>query len=288
MPLLVRSKTVRRRNRGAWQQVALVGGFLAGRHFVGAHDLHYGFWIDGIDHTIRNLPRAQDEYCNFLLSHIPADAGRILDVGCGAGGVAKRLTERGHAVDCVSPSGFLNSQARARLGDSARIFECKYEDYNTTETYDCILFCESHQYVKMEAGLDNVMKQLRPGGSLIICDFFRLPNDQESTISGGHRLNAFQEIVARYPLKLVKEIDITARTAPTFTVIDMAFTEVLKPIWDEIDRASIATHPWLFKCVNWFFGHKLKKVKMKYFTHQRSAENFIKYKTYRLMRFERC
>ena len=29
------------------------------------------------------------------------------------------------------------------------------------------------------------------------------------------------------------------------------------------------------------------KVKKKYFTHERSAENFCKFKTYRLMRFER-
>ena len=32
---------------------------------------------------------------------------------------------------------------------------------------------------------------------------------------------------------------------------------------------------------------KLAKVKKKYFTHQRSAENFLKYKTYRFMRFVR-
>jgi hypothetical protein len=35
------------------------------------------------------------------------------------------------------------------------------------------------------------------------------------------------------------------------------------------------------------FKNKLAKVKKKYFTHERSAENFCKFKTYRLMRFER-
>jgi hypothetical protein len=62
---------------------------------------------------------------------------------------------------------------------------------------------------------------------------------------------------------------------------------VLQPIWDEVDRASVATHPWVTKCVNWMFKNKLAKVKKKYFTHERSAENFCKFKTYRLMRFER-
>ena len=36
MPFLIRSQAVRRKKRDAWQQVGLVAGFLAGRHFVGA------------------------------------------------------------------------------------------------------------------------------------------------------------------------------------------------------------------------------------------------------------
>ncbi len=287
MPFLIRSKSAQRKQRGTWQQVGLVAGFLAGRHFVGANDLHYGYWVDGLEPIIRNVPSAQEEYCRFLLEHIPTDAKRILDVGCGAGGVASKLVARGHHVDCVSPSGFLNSQAKALLGDRARIFECKYEDFTTTETYDVVLFCESFQYVKLERGFEQVVSQLRTGGQLIICDFFRLPNDNHSPISGGHRLNEFQEIIARYPFRLLEEKDITARTAPTFTVIDLAFSEVVQPIWNEIDGAALATHPWLFKFSNWFFRHKLDKVKRKYFTHEHSAENFQKFKTYRLLRFER-
>ena len=87
MPFLIRSKAVRREKREAWQQVGLVSGFLAGRHFVGAKDLHYGFWQDGVEPTVQNRPRAQEEYCKFILSHIPADAERLLDIGSGAGSV---------------------------------------------------------------------------------------------------------------------------------------------------------------------------------------------------------
>ena len=287
MPFLIRSKAVRREKREAWQQVGLVSDFLAGQHFVGTKDLHYGYWQDGVEPIIRNLPRAQEEYCQFVLKNVPADAERILDVGSGAGSVAAHLVARGQKVDCVSPSSFLNSQARELLGDKVRIFECDYEDYQTTQQYDCVLFCESFQYVKMERGLSNVAAQLRSGGQLVISDFFRLPQVIRSPISGGHYLTEFQDIIARHPFRLVEEIDITARTAPTFTVIDSAFTKVLQPIWDEVDRASMVTHPVIAKCVNWMFKNKLAKVKKKYFTHERSAENFCKYKTYRLMRFER-
>ena len=105
----------------------------------------------------------------------------------------------------------------------------------------------------MEISLEKVISQLRPGGSLVICDFFRRIDDKSSPISGGHRYTEFQEIIARYPLELVEEIDITRQTAITFTVIDQAFTEVLQPIWKEVDEAGMATHPFLFKLGNWFF-----------------------------------
>ncbi|HEX5470936.1 MAG TPA: class I SAM-dependent methyltransferase [Lacipirellulaceae bacterium] len=287
MPFLGRSQTIRRRNREAWQQVGLVSGFLAGRHFVGTKDLHYGYWLEGVEPIIQNLPRAQQDYCQFILKHIPSDAGRILDVGSGAGSVAAHLVARDQSVDCVSPSSFLNSQARELLGDKVRIFECDYEEYQTSQKYDCILFCESFQYVKMERALTNVAAQLRSGGKLVICDFFCRPYAYRSPIGGGHSLVEFQSIVEGQPFRLVEEIEITDRVAPTFEVIESAFTKVLKPIWDEIDRAAIETHPLVFKCINWIFGRKFAKVKKKYFTHERTSENFCKYKTYRLMRFER-
>jgi SAM-dependent methyltransferase len=278
-------KPLRRKRRQPWQQVSLVAGFLAGRHFVGTHDLHYGYWLDDVAPEIRNLPRAQEDYSNFLLGHIPNDAVRILDVGSGAGTLALQLLQRGHSVDCVSPSSFLNKQAQAMLGDRARLFECRYEDFETSEEYDAILFCESFQYVNMQLGLDKVTSQLRPGGQLIICDFFRIPADGKSPISGGHRLNAFQETIARFPLRLVEDIDMTSRTAPTFTVIDKVFSDVLQPTWREVEMAFAKNHPVWSRWGRWLFRKRLAKFENKYFTHQRIAANFEKFKTYRLMRF---
>ena len=136
-------------------------------------------------------------------------------------------------------------------------------------------------------GLEQVTSQLRSGGSLVICDFFRLRSSEKSPISGGHYLDVFQRDVARFPLRLVEEIDITARTAPTFTVIDKVFTDVVQPIWEEMNAAATATHPKWKQLLTWPFRNRLAKFEKKYFTHERTAENFQKFKTYRLMRFER-
>jgi SAM-dependent methyltransferase len=287
MTFHVRSKSARRKERLAWQHVGLVAGFLAGRHFVGLNDLHYGYWLDGVEPCLKNLALAQEEYSKFLLNHIPCDARRILDVGCGAGGLASKLVARGHEVDCVSPSSFLNAQAKNLLGDRAQLFECRYEDFQPTETYDTIVFCESFQYVDQKRAGELVASQLRSGGSLVICDFFCLPANGPSPIGGGHPLCEFQQIISQLPFRQIEDIDITLQTAPTYTVIGEAYSEVLQPIWNEVDAAFAATHPMWSRCVNTLFKKRISKVEKKYFTHKQSAECFKRFKSYRLMRFER-
>ncbi len=287
MTFHIRSKTARRKERRVWQNVSLAAGFLAGRHFVGLNDLHYGYWQEGLEPCLKNLAAAQEEYSKILLEHIPRYARRVLDVGCGAGGIASKLLERGYEVDCISPSSYLNQEARNLLGDRARLIECRYEDYQTTNVYDTILFCESFQYVDMQRALELVSSQLRSDGSLVSCDFFCLPVEEQSPIGGGHQFSEFREIASHFPFRLIEDIDITYRTAPTFRVIDQAFNEVLRPIWNEVDAAFAATHPAWSKCVNLVFRKRITKIEQKYFTHNQSAESFQRFKTYRLMRFER-
>jgi SAM-dependent methyltransferase len=287
MTFHIRSKAARLKERLAWQNVGLVAGFLAGRHFVGLSDLHYGYWHDGMEPCMKNLAVAQDEYSKFLLDHIPASAKRVLDVGCGAGGLAAKLIARGHEVDCVSPSSFLNGQAKDLLGNQAQLFECRYEDFEPTTPYDAIVFCESFQYVDKKRAGELIASQLRSGGSLVICDFFCLPTLEPSPISGGHQFGEFQEIISKLPFRQVEDIDITANTAPTYTVIDQAFNEVLRPIWNEVDATFTATHPIWSRCVNTLFKARISKVERKYFCRKQSADCFRKFKTYRLLRFER-
>lgn len=284
----LRSSAARRRSRREWQHVGLVAGFLSGRHFVGTKDLHYGYWQDGVTPNIFNMPAAQEAYSNFLLQHIPADAKRILDVGSGAGSVAHALVARGHEVDCVSPCRFLNDQARRLLGDKVRLFDCRYEDFDCSGLYDVILFCESFQYMDLAIALDRVSQQLHSGGKLVICDFFRKDVEGHSPIRGGYRLQEFWDAVSSFPLRLVRDIDITSRTAPTFTVIEQAFSEVLHPVWSELLAALDRAHPIWATCAKWLFRHRIEKFEKKYLGRARTAEMFGKFKSYRLMVLERA
>ena len=127
---------MRRRNKVDTREVGLEIGLILGNHFFKTEYLHFGFWKDNGENDILGLPQAQEEYADFIISHIPDSIKTILDVGCGSGKFALKLIQMGYEVDCVSPSPVLTQHARSLLEDRSQIFECIYEELNTEKRYD--------------------------------------------------------------------------------------------------------------------------------------------------------
>ncbi|TLY15423.1 MAG: methyltransferase domain-containing protein [Nitrospirae bacterium] len=119
------------------REFGLALGLILGRFCLKMDDLHYGFWTENLSVELQNLPKAQAQYTDFLLSHIPEGVETILDVGCGAGNTARKLLDRGYRVDCVSPNPFLSRWARENLGERANFFECRFEDLDTDNRAFC-------------------------------------------------------------------------------------------------------------------------------------------------------
>src|SRR5215470_9475680 len=63
----------------------------------------------------------------FLVSRIPADGGRVLDVATGTGLVAERLIRAGHPVTGVDQSREMLTQARARFDAGVELVEASAE-----------------------------------------------------------------------------------------------------------------------------------------------------------------
>ena len=68
--------------------------------------LHYGFWDEpekvNVDLlSIGDIADAQGRYIEHLTSFIPENVKSILDVGCGVGGSAAYLRERGCDIDVL-------------------------------------------------------------------------------------------------------------------------------------------------------------------------------------------
>ena len=106
-------------------------GSICGEYFLKLDYLHYGYWTGGIEVDIANLRLAQEQYADFVSSHIPDGVKTIFDVGCGTGQIAKKLLDLGYRVDCVSPCPFLKKRASELLGNRSNIFECCYENLQT-------------------------------------------------------------------------------------------------------------------------------------------------------------
>lgn len=269
------------------REVGLKIGWICGEYFLKLDHLHYGYWPDDLDVDIANLRLAQEKYVEFLVSHIPEGVKTILDVGCGAGRIARTLISMGYEVDCVSPSMYLTEEARKSVGEQSHIFNCKYQDMETEKRYDLILFVESFQYISLQKALENTLKFLKPGGHMLICDIFKKDVEGEGRQKGGHGLSNFLTQVQACPFNLIENIDITAQTAPTMDLLNDVLVNVGKPVTDSVIEFLTDRYPTIYKLVSWKFREELEKINQKYSEGSRTAEEFKKYKTYRLLLYRK-
>ena len=266
------------------KEVGLVAGLNLFHFFLGTRDLHYGLWQDDLAVTIQNLPEAQQRYSDFLLGHIPDGVNRVLDVGCGAGGVASELLKRGYEVEGVSPSPLLSEAAQQQAGPDFKIHAGRFEDveFAADDKFDLVMFSESFQYITLDRVLEDAKRRLRPGGYILICDFFNTNAPGKSVIGGGHPIDRFMEVLANSGLVVLEDKDITRETAPNLDIVDQMGRELFMPTFKLIGYAFGRNHPWLARLFRWKYQKKIQKINRKYLSGERNGENFARFKVYRL------
>ena len=67
---------------------------------LGLDHLHYGIWEVDDDLTLANMKEAQQRYEDLLISKLPGDARKILDVGCGTSAMTQRMLSRPYSKRC--------------------------------------------------------------------------------------------------------------------------------------------------------------------------------------------
>jgi len=114
---------------------------------------------------------------DFVKRFLPNDCRRILEVGCGTGNLAARLSQDGHrvvAID-VDPESVV---AARQLGVDARV--AKWPEFEDGY-FDAVLFTRSlHHIHPLDRAVQHAADSLREGGRMIIEDFAHESADEKT------------------------------------------------------------------------------------------------------------
>ena len=272
-------------------------GLVLAQQLLGIDDLHYGWWDDDLELTISNLTAAQQRYSDELMARLPAVSPdiRILDIGSGTGHLIQQCLEKGYHVDGVSPSPSLSKQIRQRLANrpncDTKLFECRFEDFPVEENlqkYDAAYFSESFQYISMVKAFEILEKILKPGGKVIICDFFKrsdadLAAPGANTFGGGHDYNEFLALLDRIPYRVDSNIDVTGKVSRNIALLNDVLMNRLGPALRTLGTFLGSRYPKTYWLLTRPFRKRFAKLETKYFSGHRSQETFERFKTYHLV-----
>jgi len=119
--------------------------------------------------------RIDQRWHEFALGILPAPFGnrKLLDVGCGGGGVAVRIAEMGWEVTGIDISP-RNVDALRRRGIHAEAVDLNGDFPFEPETFSCIAFIEVAEHlVRAEHAFHEISRILVPGGKVL----FTTPNN---------------------------------------------------------------------------------------------------------------
>jgi 2-polyprenyl-3-methyl-5-hydroxy-6-metoxy-1,4-benzoquinol methylase len=128
-------------------------------------------------------------YHEFLLQALPSRCDRALDIGCGRGAFARRLSAVAARVDALDCHAATLAHARSQSARHSNItfIEADFLSWPALATYDVVSMIATLHHLPFEAALAKATSLVRPGGTLIVLGLDREP----FVLAAAHALVAF-------------------------------------------------------------------------------------------------
>tara|TARA_Y100000590_G_scaffold417009_1_gene516300 strand:- start:6262 stop:7152 length:891 start_codon:yes stop_codon:yes gene_type:complete len=209
--------------------------------------LHYGYFDDIHIHpdtiSIKDLENAQMKYVEIIIEQILDKNNKILDVGCGMGGLSNILFNNGYKVESLTPDdnqkNYINSKYK-----NLTVHHMRFEDFKIKKEFGTIINSESLQYIDLDKAFDLIPEILLPNGRWIITDYFRI-NDNGINHSG-HLHNDFLSYVEKRGWKIVYQNDMTQNALPTLKFAMIFINRFIKPLTLFANQKLKYKQAWLF------------------------------------------
>ncbi|MBN2407096.1 MAG: methyltransferase domain-containing protein [Elusimicrobia bacterium] len=227
-------------------------------------NLHFGLW-EGEELTLDNARKAQKRYTERLLEMIPEGVGSVLDVGCGTGVTARRLAGSGYRVECVNPDAYQEEIFREKSGSAIPFHRVRFESFQSASVFDLVLMSESSQYIDTDRMTEALGRVLRPGGYLLVADYFR---KTDSPYYRTCRLkDDFIGRLADGGLEPVETLDVTRAVLPNLVLGRKLYDEYAVPVVRIIADYLKTVPGYIRSAGSLILGKKIKKISHYVFGH---------------------
>lgn len=180
--------------------------------------------------SLASLKAAMQAYTDLVNRRVP-DGARVLDVGCGTGGLLGQLRARGLEATGLTPSSAHARYVRERHG--CEVIESPLEAIELERwrgRFDVLTSMESFHNVPLDRGVPVMRELLAPGGRWINIDYYRLK--EQTRNRSGRLLADYRAAIAASGFTVVEEIDVSANAAPSMAFAHLLASRIGLPMLD--------------------------------------------------------
>lgn len=228
------------------------------------NSLHYGYWeeIEKLTEASNKLTLAclrggQQKYTDMLVEAIPENVKSILDVGCGIGDVARKLSKLEYDVTAISPDSNHAKYFQTHL-PKLTFLQTKFEDLNIDNKFDLILMSESQNYFPTEIGFRQCASFLSSEGYLLVAGMFR-KDDNSKIAEIPNTIEDYIKIAQKHDLSLTENVDITQNILPTINFIYESMQNYVEPSAKMLNQFISSISPLKTAFVKFFFQKQINK-----------------------------